>query len=70
MLRMKVKLDDPTPPGRFLGCCLGPFGSTGRQMMWTLAVGHRAMGRGQKEAPPYSVPSHGQTVRDYVYHEG
>ena len=68
MLRMKVKLDDPTPPGRFLGCCLSPFGSTARLMMWTLAVGHRAMGRDQREAAPYPVPSPGQTARGYVYH--
>ena len=69
MLRMKAKLDDPTPLDRLLGCCLRPFGSTAHQMKWTWSVGHRAMGRGQKEAPPYSVPNPGQTVRGYVYDE-
>ena len=68
MLRMKVTLDDPTPPDRLFGCCLSPFESTAHQMKWTLAVGHRAMGRDQKEAAPYSVASSGQTVRGYVYH--
>ena len=47
---------------------LSPFGFTARQMMWTLAVGHRAMGRDQREAAPYPVPSPGQTARGYVYH--
>ena len=43
MLRMKAKLEDPKPPGRFLGSFLRPFGSTAHQMKWTLAVGHRAI---------------------------